>query len=317
MDLGLTIQTRLMETESLVTPSFKSPKTQVKSIAFLLLLFSCTVAVPVTLFVVFITQINPQTPLERAQMLAQQVPLIDGHNDLPLRLKSLRSKGFIPNLREKMSAEQRKRYQQVGEDLHTDIPRLKEGMVGAQFWVSYASCDDKNPVLTAMEQIDVIKSMILENPDVFHWATTADQLLDGFRKGKIASLIGVEGGHMINSSLQILRRHYEAGVRYMTLTHNCNTPWATSCCDQERDWGLNEQGIQIIQEMNKLGMMIDLSHTSPQTMRDAIKASKAPVIFSHSNAKSLCGHPRNVPDDVLDMVKENGGIVMVRFCGIR
>jgi membrane dipeptidase len=193
---------------------------------------------------------------------------------------------------------------------------LRKGNVGAQFWSAYVPVETAKTgeaVKTTLEQIDLIHRMVAQYPDTFEFATTVADI-DRIRKaGKIASLIGIEGGHSIDSSLELLRTMHRVGVRYMTLTHSENTPWADSATDTPKVNGLSPFGENVVREMNRLGMLVDLSHVSPDCMKAALKISTAPVIFSHSSARGIADHPRNVPDDVLPLVKSNGGVVMVNF----
>eukprot|EP00008_Paramoeba_atlantica_P010980 CAMPEP_0201489216 /NCGR_PEP_ID=MMETSP0151_2-20130828/21314_1 /ASSEMBLY_ACC=CAM_ASM_000257 /TAXON_ID=200890 /ORGANISM="Paramoeba atlantica, Strain 621/1 / CCAP 1560/9" /LENGTH=368 /DNA_ID=CAMNT_0047874729 /DNA_START=152 /DNA_END=1258 /DNA_ORIENTATION=+ len=244
--------------------------------------------------------------LERAKRLLENNPLVDGHNDLPWKYRNLKEdRVFFDSL-----------------DLHvnqpaldTDIPRIEEGLMGGQFWSVYVSCDmqNKDAVRATMEQIDVVYKLAERYPDVFSLAYTSEDITNKFEQGLLPSLMGMEGGHQIDSSLAALRMFYKLGVRYMTLTHNCNTPWADSNVDPGEHNGLTEFGVEVVKEMNRLGMLVDLSHVSPKTMSDAIAASRAPVIFSHSNAYTLCPVSRNVPDDILFLVQKNGGVVMTTW----
>ena len=197
----------------------------------------------------------------------------------------------------------------------TDIPRLRAGGVGGQFWSVYvpASYRGQKAVTATLEQIDVVHRMVDRYPDTFALALTAADVERAFKSGRIASLIGMEGGHSIDSSIATLRMMYALGARYMTLTHSRNTPWADSATDTPAYGGLTPFGEAIVHEMNRLGMLVDLSHVSADTMADAIRVSKAPVIFSHSSARALCNHPRNVPDVILRELPKNGGVVMVNF----
>jgi membrane dipeptidase len=231
--------------------------------------------------------------------------LVDGHNDLPYELRQKDGPAF----RSIDISRPQPRF-------HTDIDRLKKGNVGAQFWSAYVPTDTVKKgvaVRTTLEQIDIIHQLAARHPDAFEMAyTTAD--IHRIRKaGKIASLIGVEGGHSIDNSLGVLRDYYRLGVRYMTLTHSESLDWADSCSDEPKANGLSPFGEEVVREMNRLGMLVDLSHVSPQTMKAALRVTRAPVIFSHSSARGVADHPRNVPDDVLKLVKDNGGVVMVNF----
>ena len=249
----------------------------------------------------------------RLVRVLKQTPLIDGHNDLPWELRE-RFKGRLAAV--DLAADTSKL--PLAADavpLMTDIPRLRAGLVGGQFWSVWVPTDIKGPeaVQTTLEQIDLVKRMVARYGAVFELAYTAADVRRIHKAGKIASLIGVEGGHQIDDSLAVLRQMYELGARYMTLTHTQNTPWADSATDNPAHHGLTAFGEEVVREMNRLGMLVDLSHVSPDTMRAAIKVSAAPVIFSHSSARALVDHPRNVPDDVLKAVAANGGVVMVNF----
>src|SRR5215831_18293399 len=245
--------------------------------------------------------------LERAKKLLRESPVIDGHNDYPMAVRE-KAQGDLDKLDIRVSQ----------PTIMTDIPRLVAGGVGAQFWSVYvppptATQDPATAVTATLEQIDIVYRMVERYSKTFEIALTADDV-DRIRKqGKIASLIGMEGGHSINSSLGILRQMYRLGARYMTLTHSLNTPWADSATDTPKANGLTPFGESVVREMNRLGMMVDLSHTSPATMAAALRVTTAPVIFSHSSARALTDVPRNVPDDILRLVKTNNGIVMVTF----
>ena len=231
-------------------------------------------------------------------------PLIDGHNDLPWEIRLKYGKDPVKaGLAERV------------ENTHTDIPRLVEGGVGGQFWSVYVpgTLGKDEAVTAVLEEIDVVHRMVGAYPDRFRLALTADDVEKAFEDGKIASLIGAEGGHSIGGSLGVLRMLYRLGVRYMTLTHNQNVGWADSATDDPGVGGLSDFGREVVREMQRLGMLVDLSHTAPSTMRDAIAVARAPVIFSHSSALAVCDHPRNVPDDVLLRLKGNGGVCMVTF----
>jgi membrane dipeptidase len=244
--------------------------------------------------------------LATAYRVLSTTPLVDGHNDLPWAIRS---------------------YDEAPMDLdaydlrgpapgHTDIPRLREGMVGAQFWSVYvppSAMDRHAAARIQLEEIDIAKRMIERYPDVFELATTPADVVRIFEEGRIASMLGMEGGHAIENSLGALRSFYDLGARYMTLTHSANIDWADSCCEPPVLGGLSAFGQEVVREMNRLGMLVDISHVSPATMHDVLDASEAPVIFSHSSAKAVTDHPRNVPDDVLRRMADNGGVVMVTY----
>ncbi|HXH08039.1 MAG TPA: dipeptidase [Vicinamibacterales bacterium] len=242
--------------------------------------------------------------LERARRLHREVPLIDGHNDYPWTLRQKAEGDFA-----KLDI----RGPQPG--IMTDIPRLRAGGVGGQFWSVYvpSSLAGQRAVTATLEQIDIVHRMVRRYPDVFELALTADDVERIFRAGRIASLIGMEGGHSIDSSLGALRMFYRLGARYMTLTHSADTPWAAAGTYSVTPGGLTRFGEEVVREMNWLGMLVDLSHTSPETMEDALRVSEAPVIFSHSSARAVCDVPRNVPDEILRKLPANGGVVMVTF----
>ena len=242
--------------------------------------------------------------LDRARALHRQVPLIDGHNDYPWAVRE--------NVQRDLD---RLDITKPQPTIHTDIARLKAGGVGGQFWSVYTPSDyaGQTAVTATLEQIDIVHQMMRKYPQTFELALTAGDIERIFKSGRIASMIGMEGGHSIDNSLAALRMFYRLGARYMTLTHSKNTPWADSATDTPQHGGLTPFGEQVVREMNWLGMMVDLSHVSPDTMKDAITVSAAPVIFSHSSARALNDVPRNVPDDVLQMLPKNGGIVMVTF----
>jgi membrane dipeptidase len=242
--------------------------------------------------------------LQRAQHVLGTTPLIDGHNDLPWAIRAHDPPSDLDayDLRGRAPG-------------HTDIPRLRQGMVGAQFWSVYvpSRAVEEGAARFQLEQLDLARRMIHRYPDVFEQAFRAEDVERIFRGGRIASVLGMEGGHVIENSLGALRAYYDLGARYLTLTHSDNTDWADSATDRPRHNGLTYFGREVVREMNRLGMMVDLSHVSPRTMHDALDASDAPVIFSHSSARAVTDHPRNVPDDVLRRVRDNGGIVMVTF----
>jgi membrane dipeptidase len=235
-------------------------------------------------------------------MIARQMPVIDGHNDLAWQL---RVRGIDPDLRTDLTA----------QGLHTDLPRLRRGGLAAQFWSVYVPCGDSEPesVLAVLEQIDLVRRLAARYPADLVLATSSHEVERAMAAGRIASLLGAEGGHCIGSSLPVLRMLYALGVRYLTLTHNANTPWADSATDEPSAGGLSTFGHEVVREMNRLGMLVDLSHVAPSTMQAALDTSRAPAFFSHSSARALCDHPRNVPDDVLGRVRRSDGIVMVTF----
>jgi membrane dipeptidase len=247
---------------------------------------------------------QPVKLTDEALKIHREAIVIDGHNDLPWRLRETDMEFRKIDLNKNQP------------DFHTDIPRLVKGGVGAQFWSAYVPADTRKKgtaVRDTLEQIDVIHRMVKAYPDTFEMADTADDIVRIRKKGKIASLIGVEGGHSIDNSLGVLRMLYELGVRYMTLTHSETLDWADSATDKPKSNGLSEFGEQVVREMNRLGMLVDISHVSEATMKHAIRVSKAPVIASHSSAFALADHPRNVPDDVLKMIAKSDGVVMVNF----
>ncbi|KAI1105541.1 membrane dipeptidase-domain-containing protein [Jackrogersella minutella] len=258
--------------------------------------------------------IDPTNYALRTKRVLERTPLIDGHNDLPWLLRvelhnRIYDGRFDPNRR------------LLG---HTDIGRMRQGMMGGQFWSVYIRCytdlkhfeDPSWIVRDTLEQIDVAKRFIAESPETFTYCETPACARAAFKNGRIASMLGIEGGHQLGGSIAAVRQAYDLGVRYITTTHNCDNAWATSCTTVARggpDHGLTPLGAAYVRESNRLGMMIDLSHVSHQTMRDAISISEAPVIFSHSGAYSVTPHLRNVPDDVLRSVRRNGGVVMAVF----
>lgn len=248
---------------------------------------------------------QPIVVTDAARRLHASCLVIDGHNDLPWELRSQGAEKFT-----------RIDVSQPQPTLQTDIPRLRAGGVGAQFWAAWVPVETSRrgaALSMTLEQIDLIHAMIDRYPDTFEEALTTDDIERIHAAGKIASLIGVEGGHSIENSLAVLRQFYHLGVRYMTLTHTDSLEWCDSGTDKPLCGGLNPFGEQVVREMNRLGMMVDLSHISPDAMKAALRVTTAPVIFSHSSARGVADHPRNVPDDVLTMVKENRGVVMVNF----
>ncbi|MFC5345131.1 dipeptidase [Brevundimonas staleyi] len=267
---------------------------------------SCLLAVS-ALALVLPAAAQAQDGAARAREILNTTPLIDGHNDLPWALRQgFASDPYAVDLATNLDAT---------TDLHTDIPRLREGGVGGQFWSVYvpASLEPVEAAKATFEQIDMVRRIVGAHPDVFELATTADDVERIHGQGKIASLIGIEGGYSIDDSLGLLREFQEAGVRYMTLTHSKTTTWADSATDAPKWGGLSPFGEDVVREMNRIGMMVDLSHVSEETMVDAMRVSEAPVIFSHSSARAVTDHPRNVPDAVLRAMAEDGGVVMVTF----
>lgn len=244
-------------------------------------------------------------PASVARRVLSMTPLFDGHNDLPWAI------------RESETAPHDVRAYDLRQTTlgHTDIKRLRDGMVGAQFWSVYipmAAVED-GAARVQLEQIDIAKQIFARYPDVFTEATSTSAVRAAWGDGKVASVIGMEGGHAIENSLGALRAYYELGARYMTLTHGGNNDWADSATDDPEHDGLTAFGEEVIREMNRMGMLADLSHTSPSTMHDVLDIAEAPVIFSHSSARGITDHPRNVPDDVLTRLPDNGGVVMITF----
>jgi membrane dipeptidase len=242
--------------------------------------------------------------VERARAILRDSPLIDGHNDLAIALRErVGLKTSTVELRANV------------EGLDTDIPRLRSGGVGGQFWSVWvpATLPEREALVMALEQLDIVHRFVAGHPEAFSLATTADEVERAFSAGRIASLIGLEGGSMIASSLAALRQFHARGVRYMTLTHWRTTRWADAATDGPQHDGLTRFGEEVVREMNRLGMLVDLSHVSPATMAGALDVAQAPAIFSHSGARAVTDHPRNVPDEILRRVPDNGGIVMAVF----
>ncbi|MET1754314.1 dipeptidase [Novosphingobium sp. RD2P27] len=253
------------------------------------------------------------SPEQVAAAALRAAPVWDGHNDVPIQLRERRKnviEGF--NFAE---------WQGTADPatnataMHTDLARLRTGRVGAQFWSVYVSAElnDQQAVQATLEQIDVLKRLVARYPGRLQLATNTAEVEKAMQAGRIASLIGMEGGHSIGGSLGVLRQMYALGARYMTLTHSKNTAWADSSTDAPEHGGLTDYGRDVVREMQRIGMLVDLSHVSAETMHEALDVAKVPVIFSHSGSRAINGHPRNVPDDVLTRLKANGGLVMVNF----
>jgi membrane dipeptidase len=248
---------------------------------------------------------EPVQLTEEALRIHRQAIVVDGHNDLPWQFRRRQDLSF-----QLIDISKRQK------NLHTDIPRLRQGGVGAQFWSAFVETKtmrDGTAVRATLEQIDVIHRLVRRYPDTFEIAYSVDDILRIRKSGKIASLIGVEGGHSIDNSLAVLRTLYALGARYLTLTHSETLDWADSATDKARHNGLTAFGEQVVLEMNRLGMLVDISHVSAETMKHALRVSRSPVIASHSSAYAVAEHPRNVPDEVLRLVAKNGGVIMVNF----
>ena len=248
---------------------------------------------------------SPDPALEHARRLLRSTPLIDGHNDLPWEIRTSKA---APRDVDAYDLHRR-------SEKHTDLDRLARGQVAAQFWSIYVPGEvkDSGYARIQLEQFDIARRMIARYPDRLALALTADDIERDFRQGRIASLLGMEGGHVIENSLGALRAYYDLGARYMTLTHNVTLRWADAALDSAAHGGLTPFGKEVVREMNRLGMLVDLSHVSPGTMSDALDVSQAPVIFSHSSARALTDVARNVPDSILARLPKNGGVVMVTF----
>jgi membrane dipeptidase len=227
-------------------------------------------------------------------------PVIDGHNDLPWERRDTHASGL-----DGIDSET--------DSLHTDLPKLRAGGVVGQFWSVYVPVEEPDPVRTTLQQIDLVHRMVDRYPDDLALARTADEVRAAVTSGRIASLLGAEGGHSMGDDLAVLRDLARLGVRYMTLTHNEDTPWADSATGARAHGGLTERGREVVAEMERIGMLVDLSHTAPTTMRDTLDVATQPVVFSHSSTVAVADHPRNVPDDVLARLAANGGVVMVTF----
>ena len=246
---------------------------------------------------------------ERARELLKTTPLVDGHNDLPWALR------LLPEVDETRSAAFGVDLEQSQSRLQTDFPRLRTGGVGVQFWSVYVPCrlSGDSAVTAVVQQAELVHTLAAQYPSQLRIVQTAQEARTAFAEGRIGSFLGAEGGHSINESLGVLRALYRLGVRYMTLTHNDNTSWADSATDVAVHGGLTAFGREVVREMNRIGMLVDLSHVAATTMRDALDTSEAPVIFSHSSCRAIADHPRNVPDDVLRRLPDNGGVCMITF----
>src|SRR3954447_6923813 len=242
--------------------------------------------------------------LAAARDLLRRHPLVDGHNDLAWEIR----RRFDLDLR-------RVNLAAPVAGTHTDLPRLRRGGVGAQFWSVYVpgTLRGDAAVAATLEQVDLVHRMIGRHPDDLQLAPSAEDVEGAFARGRIASLLGAEGGHSIANSMGVLRMLHRLGVRYLTLTHNANVPWADSATDVPATGGLSPFGREVVHEMHRLGMLVDLSHVADTTARDVLGIAEAPVVFSHSGARAVCDHPRNVPDDVLRALRANGGVCMVTF----
>lgn len=251
-----------------------------------------------------------KSPEAVAEAALKKAPVFDGHNDVPWELR-----GQVGNVINAFDFRDTTTPKPDGTVMHTDIQRLRKGHVGAQFWSVYVPSNSNEPqaIQQTIEQIDVARRLIARYPNDLSLAATSSELQSQMKAGKIAGMLGIEGGQSIGSSLAVLREMYGMGVRYMTLTHSKNVPWADSATDAPQHDGLTDFGRQVVQEMNRIGMIVDLSHVSEATMKDALEVAKAPVMFSHSGVRAVNDHPRNVPDSVLPAVKANGGVIMVVF----
>ena len=273
----------------------REPHPQISQIALMVLGFSASPLVAQ----------KPDPCLALAQRVLRTTPLVDGHNDLPWRI---REDSLMP--RDVEAYDLRKR-----TPGHTDIARLRQGMVGAQFWSIYipGEIKDSGYARVQLEQFDIARRVIAKYPAALQWTTTAAGIRRAFAARRIGSLLGLEGGHAIENSLGVLRTYYELGARYMTLTHNVTLDWADAALDEAKHGGLTPFGEEVVREMNRLGMLVDLSHVSPGVMSDALNVTEAPVMFSHSAARALVDHRRNVPDSILARLPKTGGVVMVPF----
>ena len=276
---------------------------------FIVSLFSISAMIMLLLSTTVHAQSERGQYRQQAVEILESVPLFDGHNDAPYQYRYRYDYKFS----------EMDFMDTTGDEnpMHTDIRRMREGRVGAQWWSVFVSANitEAQAVKQTMEQIDFVIRMAGKYPETFEMAYTADDVERIFEEGKIASLIGMEGGHSIANSLAVLRQFYRLGARYMTITHSRTLDWADAAGDEPRHEGLTAFGAEVIREMNRLGMAVDLSHVTPETMRDVLSVTEAPVMFSHSSARAVSGHVRNVPDEILPLVKENNGIIMVTYVG--
>jgi membrane dipeptidase len=265
----------------------------------------------VALFALAAVPASARTPEQVAEAALKAAPVFDGHNDVPIQLRG-RFGNVIGDFDFVDTTDTGAEHSE-GRTMHTDLTRLRKGKVGAQFWSVYVSAGLSEPeaVQATLEQIDVTRRLVARYPDDLQFALTARDVEASIKAGRIASLLGIEGGHSIGGSLGVLRQMYDLGVRYMTLTHSKTLSWVDSATDVPRHGGLTDHGRNVIREMNRIGMLVDLSHVSEDTMHDVLDVARAPVIFSHSGARAINGHARNVPDSVLARLPQNGGVVMV------
>ncbi|RKT53467.1 dipeptidase [Saccharothrix australiensis] len=254
----------------------------------------------------------------RAEELLARTPLVDGHNDLPWALRAAATEAQIGEKSTGLDVSSVARHVDLTTPqprFQTDFLRSRQGRLGMQFWSVWVPCRlaGDAAVTAVLEQVELVRELCAVHPDVLGFATTADEALAVFGSGRLASLVGAEGGHAINSSLGVLRALRRLGVRYLTLTHNENTPWADSATDEPGCGGLSPFGVEVVREMNRIGMVVDLSHVAETTMNAALDATRRPVLFTHSSCRAVADHPRNVPDAVLERLPANGGVCMVTF----
>ncbi|XP_066249956.1 dipeptidase 1-like [Euwallacea similis] len=297
--------------ESSIRNNFRGPWCVCLVVCVVLATLTAGLGLPLALGPHELGQLSAEERLELVRKLLKDSPLVDGHNDLPWNLRK-----FEHNQLNRLNLSRIRSDEPWSSSKwsHTDLPKLIAGKIGAQFWSAYVPCkaQHKDAVQVTLEQIDAIERLVQREALYMQLAKTAEEIWDVHKQGKIASLIGVEGGHALGNSLAVLRTFYNLGARYLTITHSCDTAWATGQDTITRN-GLSDFGKIVVREMNRLGMIVDLSHSSVYTAKSAINVSIAPVIFSHSAAYALCNSTRNVPDDLLKMVANNGGLVMVNF----